>query len=109
FPISCTQFLIPDEVRVQSSSPDFIATGLGNAGFSKTRQNRTQQHYRSAQGGCLATVFFSLQKINVDLFCCKAIRAFVKFFNLATQITNQLNKFVDIPYIRNRSEELRLG
>ena len=63
----CTQLLESEEVGVQTSAADLVATGLGHITHAKACQQRADHHHRTTQTATAAVVVLATQVVEVDV------------------------------------------
>ena len=84
------------EMGIQPTAADFIATGLCHRSSAKARQKRAHQQNRSAQLRTTLKEFFAIKVIQINVVGAESIIARPVFRNAYPHIGNKANEVVDV-------------
>ena len=104
-----TKILEAQEVGVETTAADLVATRLGNSGLTEATQQRTDHQHATTQGGALLDKLGTLQISKVEIVGLKHQRARLRTLHLDANVRQQADEIIDIENIGNIADSDWLG
>ena len=96
-----SQVLEAQEVRVETTATNLVATRLGNRSLSATAQERTDHEHAATKGGTFLHKLYAVQIVEIEFIALESIVVVAVLCHLDSDFFQQLDEIVDVEDVRH--------
>ena len=96
-----SQIFETQEMRVETTATNLVATRLGNRSLSATTQERTDHEHAATKGGAFLHKLYAVQIVEIEFIALESIVVAAVLCHLDSDFFQQLDEIVDVKDVRH--------